>query len=862
MIAPTTPYTFKIGVNLPYTTASLGSSMTGIVNFLKLGIPDLATIDPTRTHDFSLVFTPTNYSAMTATQAMLNAVVDKGVSAVVGDYASSHTIPSSLAGTRTKTWMCSGSASSGTLSDKANYPYFMRTMATDPAQGEILAHFVKSMGWSSASVIASSDSYGQSVSGTFLTRAPALGITITASQVFQPGQTDFTGVLKAILAGGSQIIIAAMLPDDGVNLLRQAKLFGMVGPDTVWLGPEAWSLYADMGLSAADNENVNGFMYVMPREDSFNALYNTALARWNAAYPGVSVATYSFLFQDCVTTLAQGILRAVADVGLNSFLSGNYQPNMTKHFLVPFEGVSGTVKFDDKGNRLAYFSVFNFFKSERTLVYEVNPDMSVVAKAPPKFYSGTSEIPRDRPEQVPLFARWNQSSGIGLAIANALLLALILASNAYLYVHRTIPAVKNLSFPFLTLICVGCALVLASNLAALGEPTSGSCQVSLWFFTYGVQLVLASSAAKAYRIWSIFDNKAMISVSRVGNKSLLSGVAVVMLIQTILLVVWSGAGPQLAQIVSSRTYYYYVCQSASPTFNMGLSGATLAYNILLLCVLTILAYKTRNVASGFRESIWLFYVSQNMFLSGIVVALFAFFSFGDSTLAAFVVKQVVIIYATTFTFTALVGRLVYVVYLQVKRNGGGGSAGGQGSNQGCTSEGGTASMTRSALGTANGTTAANKVAVAEVNGKVTHVRSTYPVKKQGGLMSTWHSHNVILSVIDSQLSMLPANTNPELGVVVRLSAAIIDITPPGLRNCIEVSARGKAWAIQLPGEEEYQKWVAILSSALGAGGGPGATTGMIKRTTSGNGGGGSPTSSKSRAMSVVSNAPLNSPARK
>ncbi|KAI9188139.1 hypothetical protein H9P43_002530 [Blastocladiella emersonii ATCC 22665] len=834
---------FHIGVNLPFTTPSLGRSITGIVDFLKLNAPDLARLDPTGTHNFSLVYTPTNYTDVAATQALLHAVLDEGVVAIVGDLASSHTIPAALAGARTKTWICSG---------------FMRTMATDPAQGEILAHLVRSMGWATASVISSSDSYGSSVSTAFVTRATQIGITISANQVFQLGQADLTGVLKAIQAGGSRIIVAAVFTDDGTNLLRQAKAHGMINADTVWLGPEVWGMYIDTAISDDDIQSINGLMYVMPREDSFNTQYNASLARWNAAYPDVPVATYSYLFQDCVTTIARGILSTVADVGTRNFLAGNYQPNMTKHFLVPFEGVSGAVQFTAEGDRKSFFSVYNYWDGKRTLVYEVNPDLNVVPKAPPRFFSGSSAIPRDRPEQTPLFARWNQSSGMGLAIVNGLLIALILASNVYLYTKRTVPAVKHLSFPFLTLICAGCVLVLSSNLAALGQQTTMSCQLSLWLFVYGVELVLASSAAKAYRIWSIFDNKAMVSLSRVGNQSLFLGVGCIMLVQTCLLAIWSGAGPQIAQLVSQTTYFYYDCQSASVTFHKGLAGATLAYNFFLLVVLTYLAFKTRKVASGYRESTWLFYVSQNFTICGIVVGLFAFFSFGESTLAAFVVKQVIIIYATFFTFSALVGRLVYRVYprsgparlgggrsgLVGAGNNGSGIVGGgsghahrhgsshhghAGSNHGHGGTGsGIAPANASSSATSRSGLGANieaalappavRVATTESNGKVTHARGVYPVKRHA-VFATWVNHTVVLNVVDGQLTLIPAKVDPEHGAAIRVALAMIDLAPPGMRHCIEVTARGTTWLIQLSSEDEVQQWAALFATCLGGGSG-------------------------------------------
>ncbi|KAI9189633.1 hypothetical protein H9P43_001066 [Blastocladiella emersonii ATCC 22665] len=817
---------FKIGVNMPFLTQSLGTSVTQIISFLRMNEGDLSTIDPSGTHTFSLSYYATNQTTMNATLAMQTAISD-GVVGVVGDYNSFTTIPAALAGARTFTWVCSGGATSSTLSDKANFPYFFRTISDDPFQGVIIAYLVKHFGWTTANIISSSDAYGQSVGNAFIMTAPTLGITLAGNQVFQPGQTDYTVLLTSILNSGSQIIVLSALAENCLMLLRQARTLGMIGPEWVWIGPEIWATYADLSLQPGDIENVNGMLYVFPREDSYNAKYNASVARWQQAYPGVAPAAYSFLYQDCVTALAKGILTTVNSVGLTNFQNRNYYPNLTAYFLKPFEGVSGAIEYDKRGNRISYFTVFNYYAGVRSVVYEVQPDLSVVAKAPVKFYSGTSVVPRDKPSQVPLVATWSSAAGTALVVLNGIAIAIILAANGYLYLNRDVPSVKNLSFPFLTLICWGCILVLVSNLLNLGVPNSATCQASLWIFVYGLELVLASSAAKAYRLWSIFDNKAMISVSRVGNRSLMLGVASIMLGQTVLLAIWSGAGPQQAALVSQRTYYYYECRSANGSFHIGLSAATIVYNFALLCILTVLAYKTRNISSNFRESSWLFYVSQNTMLCSIVIAMFSFFAFGEATLIAFVIKQIMIIYAVTFAFTALVGRLVFAVYATAARRGGNAN----------NVESIAKASTTSGTGVGTASSAGMKLSMHETNGKVTTVRGVYPVKKNTGIMSTWHSHNVTLHVSDGYLTLIPVNHNPEMGVVLRLSSATFDSNPAGFKFCMEVTAKGKGWIVQFPSEEDREKWTSLI--------------GTIATASSGKRGGSSRQSSVSQATGAA-----------
>ncbi|KAI9220427.1 periplasmic binding protein-like I [Blastocladiella britannica] len=802
---------WKIGLNLPYTSPALGTAVSSIVNMLTMTAPSLNSLDSTGQNQFQVVPMDSQFTGIGAAQAVLSLAIDQGAVGLVGDFASTHSGPAALAGGRFRLWQCSGSSSAVTLSDKTNYPYFFRTMADDPQQGDILAQFVKAMGWTSSSVISTSDAYGSSVASAFLAAAPGAGIQILANQVLQSGQRDVSAAVQGILDGGSQIVIIAMMPQDGLFVLREAKRQGMIGPNWVWLGPEGWGIFPTIELESGDMELANGFLYVMPREASYNAGYNATVSQWASTYGANSpVPQYGFLFADCLTAVAKGILRLVNQYGAANVASRNYPADLTQ-FLVPFTGTTGEVVFNQaNGNRFAYFSMFNFWNGAATTVYTVAPDHSVTAVATTKYFGGSTTKPRDRPTQLSLVADWSSPAGLALAVINGVVLVTILASAAYLTKHQHMQTVKNLSFPFLMLICTGCACVIISNLLGLGVPTAATCQSSLWLFVYGVQMVLASCAAKAYRLWAIFHNKGVSKLSRVSNKALFSAVSVILLIQTLLLAIWTGIGPQQAGLLSSRTYFYYTCSSANASVQSGLAGATLAYNILLLLVVTILAYKTRNVSSNFRESSFVFYAANNAAISGIVVFMFATMSFAEATLAAFVVRQIMIIYAICFAFSVLVGRLVYAVMSSIKmsmRASGSMSSAQDASKVATTTAGGGGSQVRSASGV--------KFDTNEGSGAVTSARGTFAIKKMGGVAAKWHRHAVSVSVPDGTIQMLPATHGPEMGPVLRLAHAQLDRDPPGKPNCIDVSAQGKGWTIQFPAAEERDKWLAVISMITG-----------------------------------------------
>ncbi|KAI9218592.1 periplasmic binding protein-like I [Blastocladiella britannica] len=813
-----TTTTFKISINLPILNTEFGTSATGVVDFINLLAPDLNSLDPTGQTQFQVIATATNATAFNTTLAMEPLLADPTVVGVVGEWDSSLTIPMTLAGSRAYMWSCSGMATSHTLSDKAQFPYFFRTIPEDPQQGQALAWFARHMGWATAAVIASADSYGQSVMSSFVNTASTIGITIMANQVFQPGQPDFTVILNAVKDSGTQIIMLCSLVDDSHVLMRQAREANMIGPNWVWLAPDGFSDWANQAANATELAQVNGLMYMFPRENSFTTMYNASVARWNAAYPTASIPPYTFLMQDCVTALARGVIGLVNTVGATNVLARTYYPDLSRYFLNSFEGLTGTIRYDEVGNRLGYFSVYNWYNGTATVAYEVNPDLSITSKAPPKFFSGTSVVPPDVPVRAALIATWTSPSGVALAAMNALFISIVVATTMVLAQNREVPAVKSMSFTFLCVIALGLVMVLVSNLVGLGVQTTATCVVDLWLFSIGALLVLAASLVKAYRIWRIFDNASMTRM-QIKNKTLMLGMSLLLGIQLILLVVWTVVSPPTAMTVTSHDWYYQDCASANAGFGTGMTAATLLYNSGLLGVLLYLAYKTRNIASNFRESAHLAYVAQNTLLAGIVVAMFEFFSFGSSTLTAFIVRQVVIMYVVMFAYSALLGRIAVAAHFALRK-----SASSQSntnvvaiSTMGSRAGGGASSTGGGAVGMGS----AGRPLKPSEPMTISVLRGTFPVKKNG-MLSTWHRHVLMLMGSESLLAITPihhadqsAAATVKPGVLAPLSHLIISTSPTtaDLEHCLEIVVKGVGvYLVQFKSADELQMWADAISA--------------------------------------------------
>ncbi|ORZ33152.1 hypothetical protein BCR44DRAFT_1438852 [Catenaria anguillulae PL171] len=519
--------------------------------------------------------------------------------------------------------------------------------------------------------------------------------------------------------------------------------------------------------------------------------------------------------------MGRGILKIVNATSATDVLARSYHPNLQRFFLEdPFEGVTGQVLFDKDGNRRSPFQVYNWWNGIATPVYDVLPDSSVVQRAPVRFYSGKPTVPRDRPEQLALVPTLDSATGIALLVANCIVAAAICVVWGYLVYYRHDPTVLALSFPFLNLITLGCVLL-------------GS-----WLFAFGFELVVVSSAAKAFRLWRIFHNT-FLKIGQFDTKKLFMGVLVVLAGQSFIFIVWSAVGPQTPVLINSRTYYHYRCSSQSTSVQTAFAAVSTVYNGILLAALIFLAYKTRTIQTNYRETSWMLYVSQNSILSGIVIMTFHVFQFGEATLAAFVVKQTTIMYAVTFAFAALVGRIAIVAHHTHTK----------GQHAGASVA--RALMSNSVVGSApavphakgtrggkqlggeslaiktlevrtlpavsspafEGTQVSGGAGISE-NSEVV-CRGVYPVKRLGSLFATWHMNQICIFSKDGYLTLIPnqqADAGPVFGTTLLLQQIRYDPSPSGLENCLEIACGNLAWLIQFSSERERDTWVSLLAA--------------------------------------------------
>ncbi|ORZ35348.1 periplasmic binding protein-like I [Catenaria anguillulae PL171] len=642
---------FRIAVALPLT-GSMQTVAVGAREVLDASLDDVNqwARSTGSNHSFSLQVIDTEGRLSTGVKSVFDAARGNAVG-VIGEYSSSITIPMALAGNNFPLWQCSGSATSPDLSNKTTFPWFFRALPADSAQGVMMAKFVKLMQWKNVAILFASDAYGTGIMSTFSAESQRLNINIATSQSFTSGdETSYALALEAVQNAGTRVVMFMGTYPDYIPMARQARKRGMINDDWVYIGSEGvGSIVEELKkpeYSATDRENVNGLLFTFPLErgpaakDFINNVYRRRFPQRS------DVQSYALFYAECLATMARGLVRLAGSIGETAVVERRYPSTINlQSLLTSYTGITGAVNYDQNGDRVSDFAVMNVFNMQVQQAWTLPVSSEqVVSVTAPRFFSGTSKVPSDVPAFMLGYVTYASIGGILLLGLLGIVAFGIVATIVFLYIKRNTVAVKNMSLVFLVIISFGLLLVVGAQSLWLDVPTAMTCNLQAVLLLVGLELVLASVAAKAYRIFVIFDNRTLRKLDSMSNARLIMGCMVIVSVQGALLLGWIMMSPLQPVLVASTSAISYECRSPNATVEMVFKTSSLIYNGILLIVLSVLAYKTRKAYSAFRESVFISYSVQNIFLCGVVVAPFLYLSRKDFALAAFFIKFSAVLY--------------------------------------------------------------------------------------------------------------------------------------------------------------------------------------------------------------------------
>jgi branched-chain amino acid transport system substrate-binding protein len=270
--------------------------------------------------------------------AVAQKLVDAKVKGVIGHLNSGTTVPASRIYYNAGIPQISPSATTPQYT-KQGFGSAFRVVANDNKLGGTLGRYASgTLQAKNIAVIDDRSAYGQGVADEFVKGAKGPGVKIVGKEFTTPAATDFTAILTSIKAKKPDLIFFGGMDSVGGPMLKQMKALGIdakfMGGDGVCT--ESLARLAGDGLgegkvTCAEAGGVKGDQEKVMAD--FQARYKK---KYNS-----DVQLYAPYVYDAVMTMAMAMQAA------KSSDPKVYLPELKK---IKYQGVTGLIKFDDKGD--------------------------------------------------------------------------------------------------------------------------------------------------------------------------------------------------------------------------------------------------------------------------------------------------------------------------------------------------------------------------------------------------------------------------------------------------------------------------------------------------------------------------------
>jgi branched-chain amino acid transport system substrate-binding protein len=262
-------------------------------------------------------------------------LVDANVAGIIGHLNSGTTIPASKLYNDAGFAQISPSATNVTYTNQG-YKTAFRVMANDAQQGKVLGDFaVTKLGAKNIAIIDDRSAYGQGLADEFEKAAIAAGATIVAREFTDITKTDFTAILTSIKGKNPDLIFYGGMDAQAGPMMKQVKNLGLTAK---YLAGDGVQTAEFLKLAAESAEGVYASspgvpLDKMPQGPAFAEKYK---AKFNQ-----EIQLYAPYAYDAANVLLAAMKKA------NSADPAKYLPELAS---IQYEGVTGNVAFDEKGD--------------------------------------------------------------------------------------------------------------------------------------------------------------------------------------------------------------------------------------------------------------------------------------------------------------------------------------------------------------------------------------------------------------------------------------------------------------------------------------------------------------------------------
>ena len=324
----------------------------GLRNGAELAIEQLGA--PIADLGFEIQFVPFDDQA-TPDVGVANAqqiVADPAILAVIGHFNSGVAIPSSEVYDANNLVMVSPANTGVNVTDRG-LATVNRVCGRDDAQGAVGAEFAASQGVTSVYILHDTTAYGQGVAEFFRDNSEGLGITVLGFEGTEE-RSNFESLIQPILALAPEAVYMGGIYDQFgvfVNQLGAAGYEGQIlGPDGMD-SPDFVELGGETAVGAFYS-SAAGPASVFPGTEQFIADYTEVYGNAPTPYAAESYDSTAIVLE----ALARAIEAAGGEIPTREAVAAEVRAT------TDFEGLTGTISFDDNGDR----ELANYFVLEVT----------------------------------------------------------------------------------------------------------------------------------------------------------------------------------------------------------------------------------------------------------------------------------------------------------------------------------------------------------------------------------------------------------------------------------------------------------------------------------------------------------------
>nr|WP_041657539.1 branched-chain amino acid ABC transporter substrate-binding protein [Azoarcus sp. KH32C] len=274
-------------------------------------------------------------------------LADSGVKGVVGHVTSGASIPASRIYENAGIPVITPSATSPKLTQQG-YKMTFRVIANDLQQGNALGKYaVGELKAKKIAVIDDRTAYGQGLADAFANAVKAAGGEVVGREFTNDKATDFMAILTKVKAMNADAVFFGGMDAQAGPLTRQMKQLGMNSKFLTGDGGctgEMLKMAGDALSNTTYCTQAGIPLDKMPGGAAFRAQYKKRF--------GNDIHVYAPYAYDATMAMIEAMKTA------NSFEPAKYQPNLRT---VSYQGVTGPVSFDDKGDiKGGSITVYNF----------------------------------------------------------------------------------------------------------------------------------------------------------------------------------------------------------------------------------------------------------------------------------------------------------------------------------------------------------------------------------------------------------------------------------------------------------------------------------------------------------------------